>query len=160
MEQKRIILVTGATGAQGGSVARYLLEEGAFSVRCLTRNPASAQAIALANAGAEIVKGDLNDLDSLAYALKNVYGVFGVTSFWEHFENEYQQGKNLIDAVIAANIDYFIYSSLPAAAKISNGQFVLPHFDMKAELQSYARRLKADTSFVHVAGYYENFASF
>ncbi|MCW3087261.1 MAG: NmrA-like family domain containing 1 [Sediminibacterium sp.] len=160
MEQKKIILVTGATGAQGGSVARALLAGGKFSVRCLTRNAGSGEAKELAAAGATLVEGNLENIASLMNAMQGVYGVFGLTNFWEHFEKEYQQGKNLIDAVVNSNIDYFIYSSLPAAKQISNGQFSLPHFDIKAELQAYAKSLKPDSSFVHVAGYYENFASF
>jgi uncharacterized protein YbjT (DUF2867 family) len=160
MNQKRIILVTGATGAQGGSVARYLLQDGKFAVRCLTRNPGSAKALALQDAGGEIVRGDFDDFTSLSLAMSGVYGVFGVTNFWEHFEHEYQQGKNLILAVVANKVDYFIYSSLPAAAKISRGRFTLPHFDIKADLQDYAKSLKPDSAFVHVAGYYENFSSF
>lgn len=160
MDQKKIILVTGATGAQGGSVAKFLLKEGAFAVRCLTRNPASGEAMELAQAGAEIVQGSFDDMDSLLYAMQNVYGVFGVTNFWEHFEKELQHGKNLVNAVAASNIDHFIYSSLPAAEKISKGRYKLPHFDIKAEIQAYAKSLKPASSFVHVAGYYENFASF
>jgi uncharacterized protein YbjT (DUF2867 family) len=160
MEQKKIILVTGATGAQGGSVARFLLEEGKFAVRCLTRNPTSGEAIELAQAGAEIIQGSFDDMDSLLYAMQNVYGVFGVTNYWEHFEKELQHGKNLVNAVAASNIDYFIYSSLPAAEKISKGKFKLPHFDNKAGIQEYAKSLKPDSTFVHVAGYYENFSSY
>lgn len=160
MGEKKIILVTGATGSQGGSVARYLLEEGVFAVRCLTRNGQSSKAIALQEAGAEIVEGDLDNPDSLLFAMKDVYGVFGVTSFWEHFEKEYEQGVNLVHAVAASNVNYFIYSSLPHAEKISGGNFKLPHFDIKARLQDYAKKLKPDTAFVHVAGYYENFRFF
>jgi uncharacterized protein YbjT (DUF2867 family) len=160
MDQKKIILVTGATGAQGGSVARHLLQEGKFAVRCLTRNPDSPRAVALQTAGAEVVRGDFDDFTSLSLAMSGVYGVFGVTNFWEHFEHEYQQGKNLILAVVANKVDYFIYSSLPPAAKISKGRFKLPHFDIKADLEDYARSLKPDSAFVHVAGYYENFSSF
>ena len=160
MEQKKIILVTGATGAQGGSVARHLLAEGEFSVRCLTRNAKSNEALALANAGAELVEGNMDDVNSLLLAMKGVYGVFGVTNFWEHFENEYQHGKNIIDAVVESNVAHFIFSSLPPAEKISNGRFIVPHFDIKAALQEYAKSLRPDTSFVHVAGYYDNFATF
>jgi uncharacterized protein YbjT (DUF2867 family) len=159
MEQKKIILVTGATGSQGGSVARFLLAEGKFKVRCLTRNPASYKAVELQNAGAEIVKGDFDDITSLSLAMSGVYGVFGVTNFWEHFAREYEHGKNLILAVVASKVDYFIFSSLPAAEKISRGAFKIPHFDIKAALQDYAKSLKPDTAFVHVSGYYENMLS-
>ena len=86
MQTKKIILVTGATGAQGGSVAKALLKENKFAVRVLTRNPDSTNAKFLQASGVELVQGDMQDIDSLHKALKGVYAVFGVTSFWEHFE--------------------------------------------------------------------------
>src|SRR6478735_7343876 len=97
--KKKLILVTGATGAQGGSVARALLADEHFSVRILTRNGSSPKALELKAAGAEVAQGDLDDTASLIRAMRGCYGVFGVTNFWEHFDREYQQGKNLIDAV-------------------------------------------------------------
>src|SRR5689334_15924545 len=102
MVDKRMILVTGATGAQGGGVARQLLKDAKFRVRCLTRDPKSPKAAALGRAGAELVKGDLADTRSLTAALTGCYGCFGVTNFWEHFGGEYQHGINLVDAVKAA----------------------------------------------------------
>jgi uncharacterized protein YbjT (DUF2867 family) len=158
-DQKRI-LVIGATGAQGGSVARHLLRQGKFAVRALTRNPDSEKAKALKEAGAEVVKGDLDDVESLQTALKGMYGVFGVTNFWEHFEKEYQQGKNLVDAVAAANVEHFVFSTLPHFKKISNGELDVPHFDIKGQLEEYARSLGLNATFVHVAFYFENFLSF
>ena len=160
MNSKQIILVTGATGAQGGSVARYLIEEGRFAVRALTRNVDSPKALALTAAGAEVVKGDLTDVASLEAAMQGCYGVFGVTNFWEHFDKESEHGKNLIDTVVKCGVDHFIYSSLRSAIKESNGELPVPHLDIKAELEDYARSVKPDTSFVHVAFYYENFLSF
>ncbi|MDO9374819.1 MAG: NmrA/HSCARG family protein [Ferruginibacter sp.] len=160
MSDKKTILVTGATGAQGGSVARYLMEDGQFAVRALTRNVDSAKAIALRDAGAEVVTGDLNDVASLEAAMQGCYGVFGVTNFWEHFDNESAHGKNLVDAVVKTGVDHFIYSSLRSAVKESNGELKVPHLDIKAELEEYAKKVKPDSSFVHVAFYYENFLSF
>ncbi len=98
MSSKKIILVTGATGGQGGSVARHLLEEGRFAVRAFTRNVGSPQALALEAAGAEIVQGDLADKESLVAAMQGCYGVFGVTNFWEHYDKELDHGKNLVMA--------------------------------------------------------------
>src|SRR4051794_3929282 len=91
------ILVLGATGAQGGSVARALLSRGRFDVRVLTRKPDSPAAQQLRALGAEIVQGDLDDRASLQRALEGVYGVFGVTNFWEHFAKEREQGFNLVN---------------------------------------------------------------
>src|ERR1700760_2410655 len=91
-----LILVTGATGAQGGSVAYALLQTGRFAVRCLTRNIASGKALALQQAGAQLVQGDLDDKQSLLRAMQGCYGVFGVTNFWEHYEKEFRLGENLV----------------------------------------------------------------
>jgi len=160
MTDTKTILVTGATGAQGGGVVRHLLKSGQFKVRCLTRNPESEKARALAAMGAEIAGGDLSDLESLRAALAACYGVFGVTNFWEHFEKEYDHGKNLIDAVKEASIEHFVFSTLPYAHKLSDWKLEVPHFDLKAKLEEYARSLKLPTTFAHVAFYYENFLYF
>ena len=160
MADKRTILVTGATGGQGGGVARHLLKGGKFRVRCLTRDPKSAKAAALAQAGAEVVKGDLANPSSLAAALAGCYGCFGVTNFWEHFAAEYQQGINLVDAVKAAGIEHFIFSTLPNCKKITKGAIEVPHLDMKAQIEEHARELKLPATFVNVAFYFENFLTF
>ncbi len=160
MSDRKTILVIGATGAQGGSVARHLLSGGELAVKCLTRNPRSDKAVTLAQAGAQVVQGDLDNAQQLQVALRGCYGVFGVTNFWEHFGKEYQQGKNLIDAVKTAGVSHFVFSSLPSAVKISAGKLPVPHFDIKAELEEYARNLGLGATFVHVAFYFENFLSF
>lgn len=160
MEQKPIILVTGATGGQGGSVAKYLLQSNKYQVRALTRHPESTKALMLREAGAEIFKGDLADKDVLHHAVKGCYGVYGVTNFWEHFHKEYDHGMNLIEAVKNSDVRHFVFSTLPSATKTSQGQFNVPHLDIKAELEDYTRRLKIPATFVHVAFYYENFLTF
>jgi len=157
MKQKPTILVTGATGAQGGSVARALLAKDKFTVRILTRNASSEKAIALKNAGAEIAEGDLDDLSSLLHAMKDCYGVFGVTNFWEHFAKEYSLGENLINAVRDSGIKHFVFHALPDYYKLSGSQYSVPHYDMKAQLQLYTQWLDIPATFVHVAFYYENF---
>lgn len=158
--KKATILVTGATGAQGGSVVRYLLSRGRFAVRALTRHPDSDKAKALKKAGAEVVQGDLREPKSLRIALEGCYGAFGVTNFWEHFEKEYDQGKNLVDAVADARVSHFVFSTLPHCSKISGGSLEVPHFDLKAQLEEYARSLKLDATYVHCAFYFENFLTF
>ncbi len=92
------ILVTGATGLQGGAVARHLLKLGKPEVRCLTRRPDSEAAKTLKQLGAEVVRADLDDPASLKSVLRDCTGVFSVTDFWEAFLREYDQGVNLIDA--------------------------------------------------------------
>ena len=95
MADNRNILVTGATGKQGGAVARELLAKG-YPIRAMTRNPDAENARALAKLGAEIVRGDFDDAASLTQAVKGVWGVFSVQNTWEAgVEREEEQGKRL-----------------------------------------------------------------
>lgn len=127
------ILVTGATGTQGGAVARELLGRG-FEVRGLTRNPGSERAQALAALGARMVQGNFDDVDSLVAAMAGADGVFAMTDFWEHgYDREVQHGRNLVDAAKAAGVDHFVYSSV-ASARDETG---LPHFESKGEVEAY-----------------------
>jgi len=157
---KPSILVTGATGAQGNSVARALLQTGKWNVRCLTRNASSEAALALQQQGAVLVQGDLDNMDSLLEATQGCYGVFGLTNFWEHFEKEYQHGKNLIDAAHASGVQHFIYSGLPAYKALSGDTLAVPHCDIKAALEVYTRSKGIPFTFMHIAFYYENFIYF
>ncbi|HEX9744977.1 MAG TPA: NmrA/HSCARG family protein [bacterium] len=160
MSDKKIILVTGTTGAQGGSVARHLLKDGTYAIRGITRDPDSDAAIKLASQGVKMVAGDLDNIDSLKAALDGCYGCFGVTNFWEHFDKEEQQGRNLVDAVKESNVEHFVFSSLPHVGKITNGELDVPHFDQKARIEEYAAGLGIPMTVVHVAFYYENFIYF
>lgn len=157
---RRLILVTGATGAQGGSVTRHLLKRGTFGVRALTRDPDSAKAEALRQAGAEVVRGDLEDPAGLRAALDGCYGCYGVTNFWEHFEREAELGRNLVDAVAASGVEHFVFSTLPNVKQLTDGELEVPHFDIKGELEDYARGRDIPATFVHIAFYYENFLAF
>ncbi len=158
----KTILITGATGAQGGSVAKHMLEyKNEFQVKCLTRNPLSDAAKQLANLGAEIVQGDLANKASLVKAMQGCQLVFGTTNFWEHFNEELQQGKNLIDAVAESGIEHFILSTLPSSEKLSGGTITVPHFETKAQMEEYCASKKGlHYTFVHPAFYFENFLSF
>src|SRR5688572_18715697 len=90
MTAKKIIAVFGATGAQGGGLARAILQDAQseFAVRAITRNAHSEKARALAQLGAEVVEADIDDPGSLRRALEGAYGAFFVTFFWEHFSPE------------------------------------------------------------------------
>ena len=157
---KQLILVTGGTGAQGGSVAKALLAGNAFSVRILTRNVNSEKAKEWKAAGAEIVQGDLFDTESLKAAMKGCYGVYGVTNFWEHFEKEYQLGKNLVDVSHQAGIKHLVLHTLSNASEKSKGKLPVPHFDIKAAVQEYAMSLLTAATYVQLPYYYENFFTF
>lgn len=151
------VLVTGATGAQGGSVARHLLSSGKYLVRCMTRHADSNVAMALRRAGAEVVRGDLDDATSLRATLRDCDAVFGVTSYWEHGEREFNQGRNLIDAIAYSGVQHTILSTLPHTKLLSGGRMAVPHFDTKARIEEYARELGLQATYLHVAFYYENF---
>lgn len=160
MSTRKIIFVTGATGAQGGSVVKALLASGIYAVRALTRNAKSEKALALLEQGAEVVEGDFENEARLTQLIKGCYGVFGVTNFWEHFGNEFRQGKNLVNAVHAAGVEHFVLSTLPNYHLLSKGKLSVPHCDMKAALEDYTRSIGQPATFLHVAYYYENFLSF
>ena len=151
------VLVVGATGAQGGSVARHLLRLGKHKVRCLTRHPESNSAMAVARLGGEVVGGDLADPSSLRNALRDCDAVFGVTNYWEHYDGEFPLGRNLVDAITASEVQHTILSTLPHTKLLSGGRLEVPHFDTKARIEEYARGRNLPATYVHVAFYYENF---
>jgi len=96
----KTILVAGATGQQGGAVARYLLKQPGFAVRALTRDSAKPAARSLAQAGAEVVQGDLDDPASVRRALEGAWGAFSVQNFMETgYDGEIRQGKLLADTI-------------------------------------------------------------
>jgi uncharacterized protein YbjT (DUF2867 family) len=134
-DSKRVILVSGATGQQGGTVARNLLERG-FAVRALTRDTEKAAARELADLGAEVVGGDLEDRASIERALEGVYGVFSVQQFWGiGAEGEIRQGVLLADAARAAGVEHLVYSSVGSAHRETG----IAHFDSKWEVEEHVR---------------------
>ena len=131
------VLVTGATGNQGGAVASNLLERG-FQVRALTRNQNSEAAQALAEQGAEVVQGDTEDHSAMDRVLEGVYGVFSVQTFWEAgYDLEINQGKTLAEAAKAVGVEHFVYSSVGSAHRETG----IPHFDSKWEIEEHVREL-------------------
>src|SRR5215210_1862540 len=133
--ERRVILVSGATGQQGGAVARSLLER-AFAVRALTRNPDKPEARKLADLGAEVVGGDLEDRYSIEQVLDGVHGVFSVQQFGEvGTEGEIRQGVQLADAAKAAGVEHYVYSSVGSAHRDTG----IPHFDSKFEVEEHVR---------------------
>ena len=134
---QRSILVCGATGSQGGAVARSLLERG-FRVRALTRDSHKPEARTLAEQGAEVVQGDMDDRPSVDRALEGAHGVFSVQNFWEAgYDREIRQGKTVADAAKAAGVGHFVYSSVGSAHR----QTGIAHFDSKREVEEHLRGL-------------------
>ena len=133
--EERLIVVTGATGKQGGAVARSLLDRG-FQVRGLTRNPQKPEVQTLADQGAEVVQGDMEDRSAMDRALEGAYGVFSVQNYGETgYDGEVQQGKTVADAAKAAGVEHLVYSSVGSAHR----QTGLSHFESKWEVEEYVR---------------------
>jgi uncharacterized protein YbjT (DUF2867 family) len=114
------ILVTGATGRQGGATARRLLELG-HPVRALVRDPAAPAAVALAAAGARLVLGDMDDPASLAPALDGVAGVFGIPPIAFDPDLETTRGRALIDAATAAGVAQVVFSTVATTSAPTRG---------------------------------------
>ncbi|GAA2793208.1 NmrA family NAD(P)-binding protein [Nonomuraea dietziae] len=110
------ILVTGATGRQGGATAARLLEAG-WPVRALVRDPDAPAAKALEAEGAELRAGNLDDPGSLAEAVAGVHGVFGVTPDDLEVEREVRRGRALVDAAAAAGVSHFVFASVGGAER-------------------------------------------
>ncbi len=138
MSESKTVLVTGATGQQGGATAYELLKNG-FNVRAMTRNPGSDKAQALKKAGAEIVQGDLNDAASLEKALNGAWGVFAVQNTWEAgVEGEEEQGKRFAELAKKTGVQHYVYTSVGSAHRNTG----IPHFDNKWRVEEKVRELK------------------
>jgi len=128
----KILVVFGATGQQGGSVARYVLNDPELSkqykVRAVTRDTTSPAAKALQDQGAEVVQADVNDAASLHAAFKGAHTTFflGAPEFGQDaFNHEKNQGISVADIAVAEGIEYFIFSTLPHVSTMSNGKYTL-----------------------------------
>jgi uncharacterized protein YbjT (DUF2867 family) len=156
MKEKKSILVTGATGKQGGAVARELLARG-YRVRAMTRKPNEENAQALAKLGAEIVQGDLDDAASLAEALRGAWGTFAVQNTWEAgVEREEEQGKRFAQVARQAGMRHFVYSSVGSAHRNTG----IPHFENKWRVEQTVRSLKFPSyTILRPAFFMENFLS-
>jgi uncharacterized protein YbjT (DUF2867 family) len=151
----KIIAVTGATGQQGGAVARVLLGNG-WKVRALTRDVGKPAALELKTLGAEVVVGDMDNRTDLDAALKGAYGVFSVQNFWlpdVGFEGEIRQGKNVADAAKAAGVNHLVYSSVGAAHR-GMGQ---KHFESKWQIEQYVQSLGIPYTILRPAAFMENY---
>jgi len=154
-----LIAVVGATGAQGGSVARFLKKSGKFRVRGLTRNPNAEPAQKLTAEGIEVVAADLSSKESVANAFNGCYGVFAVTNFWESMSlaEEEKQGHNIADAAKQAGVKHIVFSSLEDCEKESGGKYKVDHFDGKAHIADYMKSIGLPLTEVRLAFYMENF---
>lgn len=158
-DNRPVALIIGATGSQGGSVARAMLARGEYRLRAMTRSPRGDEARALAKQGVEIVRGDLGDPASVRAALDGATLAFGVTNYWEHFDREATLGLNLVDALADSGVRHAVLSTRPSTKRVSNGEFSVASFEGKARMEDAALAIGLPATFVHPAFFYENFLS-
>jgi uncharacterized protein YbjT (DUF2867 family) len=174
MFEDRTIVVVGATGAQGGGLARAILADpgDGFSVRAITREPDSDKAKELAELGAEVVTADIDDPASLERAFEGAYGAYLVTFFWAHFspERELEQARNMAQAAKVAGIQHVIWSTLEDTRRwvpLSDermptlmGRYKVPHTDAKGEADHFFAELGLPTTYLLTSFYWDNLIHF
>jgi len=174
MPSRKTIAVTGATGAQGGALARAILDDtsGAFALRAVTRNPDSDAARALASRGAEVVKADLEDGASLEAAFTGCHGAYCLTNYWELFspEKETAQAKNLAEAAAAAGVKHVVWSTLEDTREwipldddrmpTLMGRYKVPHFDAKGQADRFFEEAGVPTTYLLTTFYWDNLIHF
>ena len=174
MAEKKILAIFGATGAQGGGLARAILNDknSEFAVRAITRDPDSDKAKALGALGAEVVAGDIDNMESLKKALQGAYGAYFVTFFWAHFspEKELAEARNMAQAAKEVGLKHAIWSTLEDTRKwvplednrmpTLQGKYKVPHFDAKGEADEFFRKSGVPTTFLVASFYLDNLIYF
>jgi uncharacterized protein YbjT (DUF2867 family) len=169
----RIITVFGATGAQGGGLARAILTDPQqrFRVRAVTRKPDSPAARALTEIGADIIVADLDDAVSVQLAMDGAHGAFCVTNFWEHFspEKELAQANTMAQAALDAGVKHVVWSTLEDTREfvapgsrmpVLMGKYNVPHFDAKGEANRAFIQRKVPTTLLYTSFYWDNLVHF
>ena len=155
-------------------MARAILNDpkSEFAVRALTRDTNSEKARALARKGAEVVAGDVDDVESLKRAFAGTYGAYCVTFFWNHFspEKEYADAGAMAQAAKLAGTKHVIWSTLEDTRKwvpLSDnrmptlmGKYKVPHFDAKGEANQLFGDLGLPTTYLLTSFYWDNFIYF
>jgi len=171
---EKYLTVFGATGAQGGGLARAILAapERGFRLRAVTRKPDSPAALALAAAGAEVCVADLDDADSVHRAMRGASAAFCLTNFWEHFspQKELAQAQLLAEAADSAGLEHVIWSTLedtrqffkPGSGRmpVLMGKYNVPHFDAKGEANQFFVDRGLPVTCLYTSFYWENFIHF
>jgi len=174
MADRKIIAVAGATGAQGGGLARAILSDASsgFTARALTRDVNSDKAKELAKLGAEVVAADVDDVESLKKAFRGAYGAYCVTFFWAHFspEKELAEATNMARAAKDTGLQHVIWSTLEDTRQwvpLSDdrmptlmGKYKVPHFDVKGEANRVFTELGVPTTFLLTSFYWDNLIYF
>ncbi|MFB9948719.1 NmrA/HSCARG family protein [Rhizobium puerariae] len=141
---KRPVLVFGATGRQGGSVAKALLRNG-WPVRAIVLNSADDASLELQNAGVELVEGSFEDADVIRSATKDVHGVFSVLPATLAAEDEVRYGVLIADIATEAGVDHFVYSS---GASVGDEPTGVPRFDAKSRIEAHVRELSITATII------------
>jgi uncharacterized protein YbjT (DUF2867 family) len=152
---KPLILVTGATGKQGGAVVRHLLKRG-LAVRTITRDSTKPSAYTLAANGVEVIEGDMENMTSLRQAMKGVYGVFSVQNYWEKgvgFAGEIRQANNVLQAAKEAGVQHFVQSSIAGCDEAPG----VEHFESKLEIEKLVKASGLSYTFLRTVWFMENF---
>jgi uncharacterized protein YbjT (DUF2867 family) len=174
MSDRKIIAVVGATGAQGGGLVRAILNDprGGFAVRAITRDVHTDKAKALAQLGAEVVAGDVDDEASLRRAFQGAHGAYCVTFFWAHFspEKERAEAAAMAHAAQAAGLSHVIWSTLEDTRKLVplsdnrmptlQGRYKVPHFDGKGECNAEFTSLGLPVTLLLTSFYWDNLIYF
>ncbi|MFD5272217.1 NmrA/HSCARG family protein [Streptomyces sp. NPDC058335] len=172
MRNKKVIAVTGATGAQGGGMARAILAapDSGFTVRALTRNPDSPAAKELAELGAEVVRADFHDEPTVHKAFEGAYGAFLVTNFWAHGSAAKETGEVevLVRAAAATGLRHVVWSTLEDTREllpveddrmpVLQDKYNVPHFDAKGEANELFTRAGVPTTFLNTTFFFQGFA--
>lgn len=155
-KQQQRILVFGATGQQGGSVATALLRAG-FQVRAFVRDPASSTSIALRDAGAEIAQGTFADTESVRRSIEGVHGIFSVqpssgqgAALGLSDEEEVRYGVAIADLAVEFGVEHLVYTSTNAVGDTPTG---MGHFDTKARIEAHIRTLPIMWTIVRPAAF-------
>ncbi len=155
MAKALTVLVTGATGKQGGALARALLKKG-HHVRALTRRPESGAAQDLKRLGAELVPGSMEERPALEQAATGSDAIFAVSDFWGSGpEAEVRQGTTVADAAKRAGVPHLVYTSVPKANEYTG----IPHFDTKTRIEKYIVGLGVPYTIIGPTFFMENYLS-
>lgn len=152
MQNAKTIFVTGATGNQGGAVARSLINNG-FKVKALTRNPSSHPAQNLGKLHAEIVQGDLNNTDSFRNHIKDADGIFTVLTYENGTDKEIRQGMDLANLAKEYAVKHFLYSSVIGADSNTG----IPHWESKFKIENYIKQIDLPYTIIRPSSLFENF---
>lgn len=170
MADKKLVVVLGATGAQGGSVVEYLLSHHSdlYAIRALTRDVTKPAAKRLESLGAEVASADYDDDNSLDSAFSGAKIIFAITNFWDQLSLDVEVRQGLAVAKAASklpHLEHFIYSSLADASKVAGGKFknVLPYnakTDIKNGTQKLYPQLWEKTTTLFISFYYQNWLKY